>query len=408
MNGRAAKKLRRARQAPAPAPGGTASRSAGESLTFSPCFPGNAYSARDLPALRARQVSMLTRRPAANAAWNTYRQYAAAGRQEAADPAVTDPAAQATLLAGNEAARLRTARLFWMPPDVTAQARALAASMPPFRPAPEDLPAPAGLMYFAAPLATYAPSASLITAAGMTTLLPPEEEMPFCAVSWGPFDAAGTWPGGGTWFTLYTPGPRSAEQAARRYRISLDAAERMGIPPLLADRETACPASPDIPLPSGRSLEEELRSPRTGWPWTHLVLCAFRVLESRLTESRGEQVPRSARARAARARVDRPEEDVQVVCLRPRTARDRAAEEPAPEPGGAERRSPGYRYPVGPFLRWQWYPRQGRHRLILVDEFPRGPKEAPYRPRAEKVYTIRAPGPRPQPPSRRRQAEPEM
>lgn len=398
MSGRRAKAARRERAAAAQAGAGDSrGRPAAQGTrgASGANFPGNTYEARDLPGLRARQVAKLARPPERNLTWKSYFGHTESGMQEPAHPAVTDPALQATLLTANEVRRLREAELYWMSPDMSRLCHALAPSMPPSRPGPADLPSPSGLMYFAQPLVTYLPWTRVLIGGRSAEVVEPDAPVSVCAVSWGPWDAYGAWPGGGTWFTFYTAGPRGPEEVARRFRVSLREADDLGVPPLVVDNEVACPASPDI-HPHGHSPEAEALNSGTLWEWVHLSLCAFRILRSRSADIRGEPGPQHARARAARERVERPDEDVQVVDLRPRPAQRQA---PAGSGTGTGRRSPDFRYPVRAFWRRQWYPRERVHRLIPIDLYFKGPEGAPVRMPKDRVYTLHPPARGPRPPA---------
>jgi hypothetical protein len=68
--------------------------------------------------------------------------------------------------------------------------------------------------------------------------------------------------------------------------------------------------------------------------------------------------------------------DVTVISVRPR---DRAA---LADIAGGEHASPSriykHRWLVGPFVRQQWYPRQGTHKPVMIWPFVKGPEGAPF------------------------------
>lgn len=359
--------------------------------------PDAAFSAVQLPGVRNRLIGSLLLPPRDNLTRAVIAAQAAGGAQRLADPAVTDPYAQAGLLLANEVARLRAASLFWVSPGMTALCRAAAPAMPAFRPGPGDFPAACGLMYFAAPLDSYMPLPRLVLGDHGGQLLLASSAVPVCAVAWGPWDERGRWPGGGTWFTFYTPAPSREELAAANGLSPWEAAQAR-LPPLILDHELACPASDAVPL--DRPLGEAVRDPSSVYAWMHLVLCACRMMATSRTAAVTSQVPpRPVRRQAARARVTLPGAPVRLVDLPRPAARSRAA---GLSPGA--RHGPRVRFPVTGHWRNQWFPGSHAHRPVWIDGYVKGPDGAPFR-APHTVYVMRRRG---EPPGPRRGPDLEM
>ena len=352
---------------------------------------GAAVLASELPDVRNRLIDYLRLGPAQNLTREVLAMHVASGLQLPADPAVRDPRRQADLLITNELTRLRNARLFWVSPDMTALCQAEAGTMPAFRPGRGDLPAPCGLMYFAAPLGRYEPLPRIILEqGGGASAVLPGEPVPVCAVTWSPWNANGAWPGGGTWFTFYSRPPLDLGDLAERYGLRPEDAARIRVPPLMIDNELACPAWETVPLE--RPLEDAVGDPDSLFAWMHLVLCAARIIAaSRLAAVTAQPLPRHVRKRSRSAGVMAPEDPVRLVDIQATRPRRQASGE------DARHGSPQVRFRVSTHWRNQWYPRSGVHRPVLIDEFIKGPPGAPFR-ALRKVYVLRRPGETVRPP----------
>jgi hypothetical protein len=317
--------------------------------------------------------------------------HAASGLQLPADPAVADPGRQADLVIANEVSRLQDATLFWISPDMTALCQHAATTMPAFLPGPGDLPAPSGLMYFAAPIGGYDAFPRIILSGDSDATLVIGGPVPVCAVSWGPWNQHGRWAGGGTWFTFYSPAPAGIREIAERYGLRPEEAARVRVPPLAIDSELACPASGTPALE--RTLGEAARDPHSRYSWMHLVLCACRMMAASRAASvaAGPPPPRHARKRSERAGVRAPGDPVRLVDIRARGTRRQPARE------DVRRNSPQVRFPVRGHWRQQWYARADTHRPVWIDEFVKGPDGAPFR-APKTVYVLREPGERARPP----------
>lgn len=354
------------------------------------------YAADELARLRTTLIRSLSLPEDENILRESYLTHLRAGFQDVlADSAVLDHGRQASLLVDAEALRLRKATAWWVSPRLTKKVLEDAPGMPVFRPRPGDMPSPWGLMYFAVPFAAFEPSIGVLsvdTGSG-EVFVPPPVRPQLCAVSWGPWDDNGRWPGGGTWFTFWTALPRSIDDRAAYFGISRQQAMHWQIPPLFIDNEVTCPASDGIPLPGGIPLEEAVRWPGSRYRWMHVVLCAAREIASRQGVRVTDQPPRSAKARrerdrAHRAGVSRPGEPVRLVDVAPPPRRTSGAAA-GNGPGG---RKLDYRQTVSGHWKNQWHPREGRHVPTRVEEYERGPKGAPLRPPRDKVYVIRERG----------------
>lgn len=341
--------------------------------------------ADQLPEVRTRLVNELTGelRNGYGPILETFQLHVMAGQQAPPRREVTDPYIAARQLAEDERRRLAAASLYWVSPHMTELTRAAAPGMPPFRPTIADLPAPYGLIYFAAPfaLAEETPVADLAVFSDGSTAAVPGGAFQVCAATWGPWDYQGMWPHGGTWFTFYTARPP-------RETDGLDeaaAAALRGLPPLRLDNECVIAAHS---LSSGAENDEiaDLVQQGTGTiTWVHLLLCAFRLMATSRTASVSPWRPmRAVRRRAARAQVDRPDEPVQLVDVtaRPRSERGQSA--------GESGRSYRVRWLVEGHWRRQWYPASGVHRPRYIDTYVKGPEDAPLQLK-EKVHVWREP-----------------
>lgn len=310
--------------------------------------------AAQLPHVRTRLVEELSQ--PGNPVTTTFELALAAGVQAPAHRRIMDQREQAELLTRNERKRLARAALYWISPNMTALTLAAAPGMPPFRPTAADLPAPYGLVYFAAPFAdadeTPLVDAAMFDDGSIRTFKPGRFSV--CAATWGPWDYQGMWARGGTWFTFYT----------------LRQDDLPGLP-LRLDNECVVAAGHDEPG-EDPLLDEATRQDGTA-AWMHLVLTAFRLMATSRTASSTPQTPgRAFRRRAARAGVDRPGEPVQLVDIttRPRTAR---------AVDGQDGRAYRVRWIVSGHWRNQYYPTRDAHRPRWIEPYVKGPEGAPLR-----------------------------
>jgi hypothetical protein len=347
-----------------------------------------AFAATQLPDIRTQIIADLALPDHVNPALEVYAMHARLGMQLRADPAERDPYRQARLLIGAELSRLRSAALYWVSPEMTRLCLAAAPGMPAFYPRPADLPARHGLIYFALPIGDYEPWDFIAYADGALSEAPPAPPGGYqvCAATWGPWDNGGRWKHSGTWFTFYTvPGARAAAGLAAS-GLSEEEVRQLAarMPPLRIDNEAACPASKADHPPGEPPLEEAVRdTTSTSW-WMHLVLCAFRLMETARTAQVSEQpVPRATRKRAARAQVARPDTPVQLVDVTAGGVRRELV-------AGASRTGRDYhvRWVVSGHWRNQWYPASEVHRPRWIDGYVKGPPGAPLKV-SETVHVFR-------------------
>lgn len=310
-------------------------------------------SAAQLPRVRTQLVDELAGelRGAPGPIAETFAIHVRAGAQGPADPRIRSPYRQARLLMEQELDRLSNAALFWVSPSMTALTMAAAQGMPIFRPVPCDLPSRYGLVYFAAPLAEAdeTPVAESVVFNDGTVKNFTGGRFAVCAASWGPFDMGGIWKQGGTWFTFYTEDGSS-------------------VPPLRLDNECAVSAEP-------RAEQSYLEAVRRGGgtaEWVHLLLTAFRLMQTSRTTTTTEQLPiRALRRRSEEAGVAAAHTPVRLVDV---TERPRTQRVPGEEGAG---RSYRVRWIVESHWRNQWYPASETHRPRYIDAYVKGPEGAP-------------------------------
>lgn len=331
------------------------------------------FTALDLPDIRTRIIDDLAQPGPASPALRAYELHLRAGLQMPADPRERNPARQARLLVDAELARLRAAALYWVSEEMTRLCLAAAPAMPPFYPRPEDLPAAAGLIYFAAPIGGYEPFSVIEYSDGRRAapLPTPDGGYQVCAASWGPFDNGGQWKHGGTWFTFYTVPAGARQYAALGLTDEEIARLESRLPPLRIDNEAACPASAAERPAAERPLAEAVRDSGSTAYWMHQVLCAFRLMATARTARASDALaPRPARRRAARARVTHPDRPVRLIDIIPGSVRR------VPD-GTRPGRTYTVRWVVSGHWRNHWYPAAGEHRPRWIDSYLKGPAGAP-------------------------------
>jgi hypothetical protein len=228
---------------------------------------------RDLPELRGRVAAWL----AADGA-QFYLTMALAGLQWL-PPGLT-AAAGAAQVGRQEDARVTGGELYWVSGAMTDLARHAAPGLPTRSLHPHDLPSPAGLMVFEAPLARYLNSEG--------------REVEIVAVSWGPWDGpAGLWDQGGTWLTFWShPAPVLPRAAFAGGAADLAALGPMpALPPVLPDNEAGWPFGDQ---PAGQDIPEG-----TTASWALVTRAAWRLMQQPLAVTEGEQAPRAVRRRLA-------------------------------------------------------------------------------------------------------------
>jgi hypothetical protein len=184
--------------------------------------------------------------------------------------------------------------LYWVSAPMTDLARHAVPSLPTRSLHPHDLPSPAGLMVFEAPLARYLNSEC--------------REVEIMAVSWGPWDGpAGLWDQGGTWLTFWShPAPVLPRAAFAGDAADLAALGPMpALPPVMPDNEAGWPFGN---LPAGPTFPRAPPPPGRWSPAGHGASC------SSPSPSPKRAGPRGVRRRLACAGL--PDTGVRVVRIR--------------------------------------------------------------------------------------------
>lgn len=109
------------------------------------------------------------------------------------------------------------------------------------------------------------------------------------------------------------------------------------------------------------------------------LLAFWRLCEQSLTET----TPQHSTGRGPRHQQAGDPADVRVVALR--TRRSRQCE---PDASGLTPRSWSHRWIVSMHRRHQWYPSEGRHKIIFVGPYVKGPADRPLQPSPETVRAL--------------------
>ncbi len=321
----------------------------------------------------------------------------------------TTPAGIATaaaILARGEVDRLTDAALYYVTAEMTAWAHAAAATPPAEPVSARRLPAPTGLMLFAAPIGSYSQTADDVftpynaqRAPGAPTTL----DIPIVAVSWSLWTPDRDAPPGtgvvwlnhhgdghhtpispGTqaiWLTFYTPAAASWAQLPPHTPITtsslgvvtageLTEAARL-LAPLTWDNETLLPLG--VPLAQSR--------PPDAPAWADVVYTAWQMISQtdRLALTEIETLPRDRAGRRRDTRQHLTPGDVRVIRVHPHH-RDAPPATPQPRPAGSD-----YRVRVAPYRRNTCLnPRAHAdggctHDEQIVAGHVRGPDGAPWR-----------------------------
>lgn len=249
--------------------------------------------ARDLPQIRADLTAWLRDDGTDGAAaWLAF----LLAVQEHHNPGSTgpDPTAAAARIHRRLAAAVPAAELFWVAADMTQLAHHAATTLPDYRPCPEDLPAPCGVMAFEAPprrgtggmpigLVTWGPAASGVSIHYWTRTDTPKP--------------ASTRP----------PGPRSRDAAAWADLVRAVTSRGVAVPPhpipatgylyanaLHVPYATPGPACPDTPphdeTGPGADAAQVMR----------IVVATWLLMGQTIAVHHTDQAPRATRRRVAR------------------------------------------------------------------------------------------------------------
>lgn len=268
------------------------------------------------------------------------------------------PLEAADIIARSEVMRLRTAELFWIGSEMTDLVTTAALSLPYFTLAPEDLPAPCGLVHFESPIEVYQDEVT-------------KKRTFVTAAAWGPWMAGSNGPGG-LWVSWYSD--RDLTMAASDYRDTDPARWRLTksmMPPLLYDKESVVPFAADamtnhMDLATGKVVEglsTQLSILRTLW-----MLMQQPIIEST------DLMP----DRAARKRMKRDGQEPQAVRVLSLKRSHSSAD-------GSSDREFHHQWVVRGHWRQQWYPKREVHRPVWIAPHIKGPEGAPLL-GGEKVY----------------------
>lgn len=302
------------------------------------------------------------------AAWNREHgpSYFAACVAEGAQTVYTDhhtAQAAGTWFADHEAGLLSQAELFWVARDMTELCVAAARSMPAWSLAPEDLPAPSGMVFFEG--------------------LPDFRDFPTTAMAWGPcppsvVQATGL-KGAGLWISVYV----SAEWIA--VKEELDTGNlKMPLPPLLYDGETICAYGEREEGDLGFTTED-------GFDVVHIendtlisrassivvLKAAWLLMQQELAEGTILPADRATRKRLRRAGQD---DNAPTRVIQLRRHRHQGA--------GGGGREYHHAWVVRGHWRQHWYPKRQVHRPVWIAPHIKGPEGAPLL-GGEKVYVLK-------------------
>jgi hypothetical protein len=262
--------------------------------------------------------------------------------------------------ANTEDDRLAKAELFYVTREMTELVVAAARSMPTWSLAPEDLPAPRGLIYFD----------------GLTDF----RNLPTTAMTWGPCpQAVVDWCGlksSGLWLSHYVDAGDLAHVFTRK---------GISAPPLLYGSESLCAfgeqESGNVSFyrdPDTRDVIESNTQDLIGRVGSLVVAkAAWLLMQQGIAECVDVSPDRAARKRLARAgHQPRP---VRVIELRrPKTTSTH----------GDSDRQYHHRWITRGHWRQQWYPARQVHRPVWIAPHIKGPEGAPLI-GGEKVYALK-------------------
>lgn len=328
---------------------------------------------RELPAIRENLANQM-RSPYEQQVLTELLQ----GGKGTLSPHTGDVSRDAAILLSEERDRLAAAELYYITADMSRLAHAAAETLPVDSSHPDDLPAPAGFMLFAEPLAVYAPDADPHSSGPITVV----------AASWGPNGVVSS--DEGMWVTFWSANDLDAEAAELQQRGGLDwATARRRVRQLRAelswDNEVVLHyGASNLGIvandaPGGRLTHGEPLTPGGGWDqvaettvaWAQIVRAAWLMMtQGGISTVEDEPLPRAMRRRAARE--GRSPAPVRVVRIRDRAHAPQPRED---EDSGA--RTYHVRWTVRGHWRRQWYPSRQEHRPVWINPHVKGPSDAP-------------------------------
>lgn len=280
-----------------------------------------------------------------------------------------DDYSAANLIVKNEIERLTAAELFHVTAEMMALAKAAAPTLPSFNLMPEDIPAPAGFVYFETPMDT-GPRAD-------------QNEADVVGASWGPLDGhlpGADWSLGGLWITWYTSRDSMLRSGVERGTITPAQADLIARNrgPLLVDNET------QVGFSTGPAISQN--GVMTAWEdftgtarWLLILKSIWLLMSQSLTSVEDVKLDRPTRRRMQRAGIDPPR--VRIIALRrPRSDNESEA---------TSDREWHHRWVVRGHWRMQPYgPARSRVRPVWIAPHVKGPEGAPLL-GGEKVYALR-------------------
>lgn len=274
------------------------------------------------------------------------------------------------LLLADEFQRLHQAQLFYVTADITKLVRQAAPSLrEKWDIQPHDLPAPAGFMVFAEPMAEYTRDSD-------------GKRIDIVAVSWGGTELLSS-ETGGLWVSFWSvtdfAAIKTLARAAGATEREAEISARRQHAELTWDNEIYLPWGATAPnldrsSPRVRSVDpRRIAAAETTITWLQTVHAGWIFCSpNTLTDTTEEHLPRTQRVRAERA--GHTASPVRVVSVRHRTTSKPSRHG---EPSG---RTVSVRFPVAPFFRRQAYgPGRQLRKLTPVAGHWRGPADAPVR-----------------------------
>lgn len=290
-------------------------------------------------------------------------------------------------LARDEITRLDHKKLYFWSEEMCALLAASFPTMPAFLPRPFDLPSQCGFCLFAVPVATAKGENAQYLERYGDPAYANDDDPEIHAVAWGPIpedmplwtpQRTQPWRYGATWFSFY------ATHRLYRFEAQVQETLRRYMGPLGQDNECLVPwPGPDTAEDDPYYLLDQVDSDEDGTGvWARMVFAAFILLkQTKLVDVERVRADRPERRRSERA--DLPvDEDIAVVRLRSaqRRTEPSSADQDTAAADGSGRKYDQWRWPVGPFWRNQWYPKEGVHRPRLIEQFWKGRDDAPVKP----------------------------
>lgn len=329
----------------------------------------------DLPLVRDSAVRFVESESA-----GIYQTYIEQGRQHNYPMNMT-PREAGEYMARMERSRLRLSELYYVTANMMALAGTAAKSLPEVNLAPEDLPSPAGLMVFEAPLRSIHNEEDPLTGEVVGI------SVDIIAVTWGPFPNS---PIPGVWVTYWSDGHKVLADRVAAYveagKVTPEQVRtaRAQLSPLLIDneaqmffgeagvtREEMYEQFRRMSMQSEEDARESVREVLT------LQTIWMLLQQPALVKDTTLELPRATRRRYKRLNI--PASPVRVISLRHAVG---------PNDGSGEGRDYHHQWVVRGHWRRQWHASRQEHRPIWIAPHIKGPEGAPLL-GGEKVYALR-------------------